>query len=723
MSPKFTDEELIEQLQEFAAELEDPPVAADVRDTDSLPSVQTYTRRFGSWNDAKEAAGLNAGPLTKADLVELIQNLAADLGRVPTIEDVNEADSYPHAWTFQNRFETWNKAVEAAGFEPNPGSPLEAPSKHDLAQAIVDLAERLDRLPTGTDMAEHGEFGTTVYQEQFGGWNDALAAAGIDRRGKSTLTRKELLSDLQEFANYASRGTTANLSRRKMEAAGPYSAKVYVDVFGSWPAALVAAGLPPDLRLSDAEIIDEIQAVAAELGREPHTDAPAPTVVQMQERGEISPAPIQHRFESWNEAVSEAGFVPNQTFREEYSNTYSDEELLEAIHEVAVETDGVPTADSVSRETGINPDTFRRRFGSWNRALELAGIPRNRASPGGVAYGQELAPTEHEVGGPVDLSLDTSAGPVNIRRGDIIADSYSPISPYIVLGFKIDEEQVPPEWVVVSTPIDPKLPHTRPIFADMIRDRLDSETLSIRWGDDRDRRELEAAADWSDRDEAILQKRQNGLNKTSAQYLCALESIAPQNGTVTEADVLSSNEDYSPDEITDWFDRWDRAVELADGVHSATWRTATESTPDAVESAEHSNPPSEYPEERLIEALQEAADELGQPLSSKLYDNWARGHPNRPIYQTINERLSWDEATDRAGVETPGKEAAPTGTDRRYSDSEIIDALQEAAAELGAPLRITEYNNWRRGKPNPTYSVVNRRFGSWKDGKDAAGIE
>jgi len=187
--------------------------------------------------------------------------------------------------------------------------------------------------------------------------------------------------------------------------------------------------------------------------------------------------------------------------------------------------------------------------------------------------------------------------------------------------------------------------------------------------------------------------------------------------------VTTSDEDCTPDEITDWFDQWSLAAALADDVRNSPRGTATESKGDEMERSGHSDHPTKYQEERLIEALRVAAAELGQPLSTESYDYWAQGHPDRPVYNTINNRLSWDEATDRAGIETPGGQTSPPGTDRRYSDSEIIEALQEAAKELGEPLRVAEYNQWRSEIPKPRYRVINRRFGGWKEAKDDAGIK
>lgn len=569
----YSDEELLDALREFASEAGESPTSTAVRDASDMPSVQTYRRRFETWNGALDAAGLDSGGYEKADLIEKIQPLANDLGHVPTVEDVNAAESCPHVWTFQDRFGTWNNAVEAAGLDPNPGSPLESPSNHELAQALVELTEQLGRAPIKSEMEAQGTFGATIYRDRFGEWDDALAAAGIERRGKRPeYTRKRLIRDLQDYANYGQRGTTTSPDRRQMDADGPHSAAVYVDAFGSWPAALVAAGLSPQYRLSRAAIIEEIQAVAETLGREPYQGDVAPTVEEMREYGDISTAPAIHRFGSWNEAVAEAGFVPNETFRDEYAETYEAEELLDAIHEVAADTDRAPRASEVAEATGVNPDTFRRRFGSWHRALQLAGISPERASPGGVAYGTEPALSEYAVGGPEELTLETEIGGLRLRRGDRIIDSYSPLSPYLILGFELDEEHAPPEWTVITTPLDHEMPQQRPFYADFVREQVEAPSsrarqFLVRAGEERDRDVLEAAADWSAFDEAIVEKRHSGVNETSAEYMVALERVDKQTTDgVTPERFDEQSTVTTAATITEWFGNgsWRDALTVVD---------------------------------------------------------------------------------------------------------------------------------------------------------------
>ncbi|MFB6198989.1 MAG: homing endonuclease associated repeat-containing protein, partial [Halobacteriaceae archaeon] len=58
---------------------------------------------------------------------------------------------------------------------------------------------------------------------------------------------------------------------------------------------------------------------------------------------------------------------------------YSDEELLAEIERLA-EGDKPPTQAEMNEDGMVSAQTYHRRFGSWNNALESAGYGPNRPS-------------------------------------------------------------------------------------------------------------------------------------------------------------------------------------------------------------------------------------------------------------------------------------------------------------------------------------------------------
>lgn len=55
---KYSKQDCIESLQEAAEQLGKSPMLEEYRELDLYPTYKTFYDRFGSWNEAKEAAGL-----------------------------------------------------------------------------------------------------------------------------------------------------------------------------------------------------------------------------------------------------------------------------------------------------------------------------------------------------------------------------------------------------------------------------------------------------------------------------------------------------------------------------------------------------------------------------------------------------------------------------------------------------------------------------------------
>jgi len=61
---------------------------------------------------------------TREELLNAIDRYIDEFGEQPSSADMSAAEGYPSEHTFKNRFGSWNEAVEAAGLDPVlPGEP------------------------------------------------------------------------------------------------------------------------------------------------------------------------------------------------------------------------------------------------------------------------------------------------------------------------------------------------------------------------------------------------------------------------------------------------------------------------------------------------------------------------------------------------------------------------------------------------------------------------
>ena len=160
MSPKVSDEELLEKLRNFYRVHGRPPAIRD------FPGGSTIEKRFGSWNAALQLAGLpvnKQGRFTDEELLDKLRLFYQHHGRPPTLQE------FPGGATIEQRFGSWNEALRAAGLPVN--KPNKIPDEV-LLDRLRAFYQEHGRSPTYVEIP-----GATTILNRFGGWNQALRAA------------------------------------------------------------------------------------------------------------------------------------------------------------------------------------------------------------------------------------------------------------------------------------------------------------------------------------------------------------------------------------------------------------------------------------------------------------------------------------------------------------------------------------------------------------------
>jgi Homing endonuclease associated repeat len=150
---RYSDAQIIEELQACAARLKRSPTMREfTADPETSVHPQTVIEHFGSWNEAKRAAGLVPRRFaTREELVGLLRELGAELGRTPTAKDLDaRRGSMPSKSLYWHTFGSLSSALREAGFDVPVGEErLERAIDHGVA-----LARRLGRLPKFADWAD-----------------------------------------------------------------------------------------------------------------------------------------------------------------------------------------------------------------------------------------------------------------------------------------------------------------------------------------------------------------------------------------------------------------------------------------------------------------------------------------------------------------------------------------------------------------------------------------
>ncbi|GAA0278202.1 homing endonuclease associated repeat-containing protein [Halobacterium noricense] len=233
--PTYSDEELLTEIDRLAEKFGRPPTLQEIRE-EAEYSARVYFSHFGSWQSALETAGYEPRPpqseIPKEALITELKRLGEELGRPPTITEMNEQGEY---WgsTYKNHFESWAAAIDAAGYDPdNVGQRI---SSDKLRTELTRLGDKLNKRPTFREVEEQGKYDPTTYIRRYGSWSAAVEAAGFEP--PSDLTKDALCTELQRLANKLDKQPT----QRDMNEHGKHSHTTYVRHFGSWTNAIEAA--------------------------------------------------------------------------------------------------------------------------------------------------------------------------------------------------------------------------------------------------------------------------------------------------------------------------------------------------------------------------------------------------------------------------------------------------------------------------------------------------
>jgi hypothetical protein len=239
----ITNEELLEELSKVADEFGCAPKKRHMKEAEDTFSVSTYNRRFGSWNEALAEIGYDPNKeyaIPDSDLIAELQQITDEFGRPPKYEEMEEREDAYHPETYASSFGTFNEAKRAAGLERQN---IKNVSEEFMLEKLEMIKEDLGRDPKYDDLFDYPTVPCPyTYEQRFGTFNDAKREAGMEVTVESRVSREDLKAELNRVKNEFGRTPSVNEFR---EMDGVYGVTTYARKFGSWIEALEAAGIDP----------------------------------------------------------------------------------------------------------------------------------------------------------------------------------------------------------------------------------------------------------------------------------------------------------------------------------------------------------------------------------------------------------------------------------------------------------------------------------------------
>lgn len=181
---------------------------------------------------------------------------------------------------------------------------LETLTEYDDQSLIAELRRVATIIPHGklkrSEFDRLSKVHSSTLHHRFGTWRKALIAAGLGERfddSTEAWSRDEVIHHLQTIAKKQGRNF---VTKRELEDVAGVSDKPIRRLFGSYRAALEAAGLsqsPGGVRYSDEECFENLLAVWTAQGRQPHLNEMRSTPSR------VGPKAYVLRWGSWRGAL------------------------------------------------------------------------------------------------------------------------------------------------------------------------------------------------------------------------------------------------------------------------------------------------------------------------------------------------------------------------------------------------------------------------------------
>jgi hypothetical protein len=385
----YSDEQRLAPLRELSAQMGRTPTSHEYRSGGARPDASVLVARYGTWLAVCSPAGLDpsrkrvAHWLSDDEMIDQLRELAGSSRHLPQRKDAPPT----LARLAVQRWGSWDAAADAAGCAHS--SLLIAVDVDYLARSLREAARELGCLPTlvkyraWRKQNQHAAYLELFYQV-YTSWQDALQAAGLAASGGRHRGSDEVISSLQDFLAFCRNdGQKATMDGYD---AWPHALGAAANIgqrYGTWAAALRQAGA------TDADITARalrLEAAASDPGVRQSLIAELHAYAGTHE----GQAPTADRYRAWperarhvNAFIKEFGSWNNALDSAGISHAsrrrqISDDELLDILSDFLAEHER-PTVVAYRRWKGRTADdsVFMRRFGSWLQALEKA---RERAA-------------------------------------------------------------------------------------------------------------------------------------------------------------------------------------------------------------------------------------------------------------------------------------------------------------------------------------------------------
>ncbi|MGG1650418.1 hypothetical protein ABHN03_16570 [Paenibacillus sp. NRS-1775] len=178
---KFSTEFLCSEIRRFQEEFGRIPTQKDFEmiKGQGYPSRKTFTNHFHTFDEALRIAGFDVPhkiQYTKEFLINEIRRYVNEFRKVPLLSEIDRNESYPKRSAFRSMFGSWDKAVEASGYN---SAHKKSYTQKELSDAFMKFVDLHGRPPKLQEFNNSSYPSFWCYQNRFGSWNNTLIHYGF----------------------------------------------------------------------------------------------------------------------------------------------------------------------------------------------------------------------------------------------------------------------------------------------------------------------------------------------------------------------------------------------------------------------------------------------------------------------------------------------------------------------------------------------------------------
>jgi len=178
--PEHRQADLLADIESVAEKVGREPSKTDYKKHGDY-ALSTITYRFESWIVAKKKAEVYDGldePPTKEELLTDMQRVDQEIDEPLSQTKYNEHGEWS-VRPVKRRFESWEKACQEAGVSRPDMGPRPVDDK-ELLDDIQHVADELEHVPSRAEYNKIGRFSRQMAINRFGSWPKAVEKAGYD---------------------------------------------------------------------------------------------------------------------------------------------------------------------------------------------------------------------------------------------------------------------------------------------------------------------------------------------------------------------------------------------------------------------------------------------------------------------------------------------------------------------------------------------------------------